>query len=49
MGGGNHDFNIVQVSNLLLTEEGVLKIADFGLARSFSQPPVEMTPRVVTL
>jgi len=33
----------------LLTEQGILKIADFGLARLYGDPPTEMTPRVVTL
>jgi cyclin-dependent kinase 10 len=39
----------LKLSNLLLTKDGVLKIADFGLARLFSQPLEEMTPNVVTL
>ncbi|KAL7072987.1 hypothetical protein ACQ4LE_007849 [Meloidogyne hapla] len=39
----------IKVSNLLLTEQGILKIADFGLARLYGDPPTEMTPRVVTL
>ncbi|KAL3110123.1 hypothetical protein niasHT_015726 [Heterodera trifolii] len=39
----------IKVSNLLLTEFGALKIADFGLARLCGVPPTEMTPRVVTL
>lgn len=39
----------IKVSNLLLTEFGILKIADFGLARLCGEPPTEMTPRVVTL
>lgn len=38
-----------KVSNLLLTEIGILKIADFGLARLCGDPPTEMTTRVVTL
>ncbi len=39
----------LKLSNLLLTTEGVLKIADFGLARQFSKPLEDMTPNVVTL
>ncbi|KAJ3024802.1 UNVERIFIED_CONTAM: Cyclin-dependent kinase 10 [Siphonaria sp. JEL0065] len=39
----------LKMSNLLLTSKGVLKIADFGLARKFADPPRPMTPRVVTL
>lgn len=47
----------LKLSNLLLDEGGVLKIADFGLARKFGSPPPElqrrnwnpMTPKVVTL
>ncbi|KAK0418370.1 hypothetical protein QR680_013527 [Steinernema hermaphroditum] len=39
----------LKVSNLLLTDTGILKVADFGLARTFGDPPREMTPRVVTL
>lgn len=36
-------------SNLLLTEKGVLKIADFGLARKFGPISTLMSPQVVTL
>lgn len=32
-----------------MTDAGVLKIADFGLAREFGLPKCNMTPRVVTL
>ncbi|CAF1045900.1 unnamed protein product [Rotaria sp. Silwood1] len=39
----------IKVSNLLLTDCGCLKIADFGLARQFTLPNGTMTPMVVTL
>ncbi|CAI4228142.1 unnamed protein product [Auanema sp. JU1783] len=39
----------LKVSNLLLTDAGVLKVADFGLARIFGDEGMYMTPRVVTL
>jgi cyclin-dependent kinase 10 len=39
----------IKVSNLLLTDSGCLKIADFGLARQFTLPNGTMTPMVVTL
>lgn len=39
----------LKVSNLLLTDKGCLKIADFGLARKYGLPVKPMTPRVVTL
>ena len=39
----------LKVSNLLLTDKGCLKIADFGLARKYSIPLKPMTPDVVTL
>ncbi|KAK8403555.1 hypothetical protein O3P69_000542 [Scylla paramamosain] len=39
----------VKVSNLLLTNMGTIKIADFGLARELGHPMSPMTPQVVTL
>ena len=39
----------LKCSNLLYTRKGELKIADFGLARTFGVPPRPLTPHVVTL
>ncbi|CAL8097085.1 unnamed protein product [Orchesella dallaii] len=39
----------LKVSNLLMTDKGCLKIADFGLARKYGLPLQSMTPGVVTL
>lgn len=39
----------LKVSNLLLTDSGCVKIADFGLARQYGVPLDFMTPKVVTL
>ncbi|KAJ1521244.1 hypothetical protein ONE63_002929 [Megalurothrips usitatus] len=39
----------LKVSNLLMTDKGCVKIADFGLARWYSVPHGEMTQKVVTL
>ncbi|CAH0391260.1 unnamed protein product [Bemisia tabaci] len=39
----------LKVSNLLMTDKGCVKIADFGLARWFGIPARPMTPRVVTI
>lgn len=39
----------LKLANLLMTDKGRLKIADFGLARTFEEPPKVMTPVVVTL
>ncbi len=35
-------------NNLLIRSDGVLKLADFGLAREFGDPDRKMTPTVVT-
>ena len=32
-----------------MTDSGILKIGDFGLARRYELPPKPMTPKVVTL
>lgn len=48
----HHNFIVhrdLKVSNLLMTDKGCVKIADFGLARWFGLPLKPMTPRVVTL
>jgi cell division cycle 2-like protein len=39
----------LKTSNLLMDNKGCLKIADFGLARSFGEPLKILTPGVVTL
>jgi cyclin-dependent kinase 10 len=39
----------LKVSNLLMTDKGCVKLADFGLARKFGVPLKPMTPKVVTL
>ncbi|ORY42537.1 Pkinase-domain-containing protein, partial [Rhizoclosmatium globosum] len=36
-------------SNLLLNNQGILKLADFGLARYMTVPKIEYTNRVITL
>ncbi|XP_018606988.1 cyclin-dependent kinase 10 isoform X3 [Scleropages formosus] len=48
----HHNFILhrdLKVSNLLMTDKGCVKIADFGLARVYGIPLKPMTPRVVTL
>lgn len=39
----------LKTSNLLMTNRGMMKIADFGLARYFGDPVINMTQLVVTL
>ncbi|XP_036159261.1 cyclin-dependent kinase 10 isoform X2 [Myotis myotis] len=39
----------LKVSNLLMTDKGCVKTADFGLARACGVPVKPMTPKVVTL
>lgn len=39
----------LKTSNLLMTNRGMMKIADFGLARYFGEPAINMTQLVVTL
>lgn len=39
----------LKTSNLLLTNRGELKIADFGMARYYGDPPPHLTQLVVTL
>ena len=39
----------LKVSNLLLTDKGCLKIADFGLGRCSGYPSKQLTPTVVSL
>ena len=39
----------LKTSNILMNNRGEIKIADFGMARSFGNPPPQMTQLVVTL
>jgi cell division cycle 2-like protein len=39
----------LKTSNLLLSNKGILKIGDFGLAREYGSPLKPYTPVVVTL
>lgn len=39
----------IKTSNLLMNNRGMMKLADFGLARMFGDPLGDMTTLVVTL
>lgn len=39
----------MKLSNLLINKSGIVKIADFGLAREFQIPEKPLTRKVVTL
>lgn len=39
----------LKTANLLLNNQGILKIADFGLAREYGSPATALSPKVVTL
>uniref|UniRef100_A0AAY4BUJ9 Protein kinase domain-containing protein n=1 Tax=Denticeps clupeoides TaxID=299321 RepID=A0AAY4BUJ9_9TELE len=48
----HHNFILhrdLKVSNLLMTDKGCVKIADFGLARTYGIPLQPMTPRVIEI
>lgn len=39
----------LKLSNILISEDGLVKLADFGLARRFENPNKNYTEKVVTL
>jgi serine/threonine protein kinase len=41
-------FQDLKPNNLLIASDGLLKIADFGLARDYADPTIKMSCQVIT-